>query len=174
MMISELAPKLVEMLLEVVPEAKLIGVLRDPTSLPDMERAASARGVRLHIIPAVRDDEVDAAFAALVPLKPDGLIVSTSNMARSAALASRHSIPAISHARDFVENGGLLGYGPGLPAAYRIKGLYTERILKGEKAADLPVQQLTKFELVVNLNTAKALGLTVPPSILARADEVIE
>jgi len=174
MMTSELAPKLFEMLLEVVPEARLIGVLREPNTPLDMERAASARNVRLHILPAVSGDEVDAAFAALVPLKPDGLIVSTLNRPRIAALASRHSIPAVSHARDFPENGGLLSYGPSQPAAYRIKGLYTGRILKGEKAADLPVQQPTKFELVVNLNTAKALGLTVPPSILARADEVIE
>jgi putative tryptophan/tyrosine transport system substrate-binding protein len=174
LMISELVPKLLEMLLEVVPEAKLIGVLRDPNSPLDIERAASARNVRLHILPAFSFDEIDAAFAALVPLQPDGLIVYTATRARSAALASRHSIPAISHARDFPENGGLLSYGPSQPDAYRIKGLYTGRILEGAKPADLPVQQPTRFELVVNLNTAKALGLTVPPSILARADEVIE
>jgi putative ABC transport system substrate-binding protein len=169
-----LAPKLLEMLLEVVPEARLIGVLRDASSPLDIEHAASARNVRLHILPAFSFDEVDAAFAALVPLKPDGLIAYTVPRARIATLASRHSIPAISYARDFPENGGLLGYGPSQPAAYRIKGLYTGRILKGEKTADLPVQQPTKFELVVNLNTAKSLGLTVPPSILACADEVIE
>ena len=174
LMHSELALKLLEMLLEVVPEARLIGVLRDPSSPLDIEHAASARNVRLHILPAFSFDEVDAALAALVPLKPDGLIVYSATRLRSAALASRHSLPAISYARDFPENGGLLGYGPNLPAAYRIKGIYTGRILKGEKAADLPVQQPTRFELVVNLNTAKALGLAVPPSILARADEVIE
>jgi ABC-type uncharacterized transport system substrate-binding protein len=174
MMVSELAPKLLEMLLEVVPEAKLIGVLREPTSPLDMERAASARNVRIDIIPAVGDGEVDAAFAALVPLKPDGLIVFTLNRTRIAALAARHSLLTISHARDFAENGGLLSYGPRLPAAYRIKGIYAGRLLKGEKAADLPVQQPTTFELVVNLKTAKALGLTIPPSLLARADEVIE
>jgi len=174
LMHSELALKLFEMLLEVVPEARLIGVLRDPSSPLDIEHAASARNVRLHILPAFSFDEVDAALAALVPLKPDGLIVYSATRLRSAALASRHSLPAISYARDFPENGGLLGYGPNLPAAYRIKGIYTGRILKGEKAADLPVQQPTRFELVVNLNTAKALGLAVPPSILARADEVIE
>jgi len=173
-MTIELAPKLIEMLLEVVPEAKLIGVLPEPTSPLDMERAASARNVRLHIRPAVLDGEVDAAFAALVPLKPDGLIVSTLNRPRIAALATRHSIPAVSHARDFSENDGLLSYGPSQPAGYRMKGLYAGRILKGEKPADLPVQQPTRFELVVNLKTAKELGLTIPPAILARADEVIE
>jgi putative ABC transport system substrate-binding protein len=171
LMHSELAPKLLEMLLEVVPEAKLIGVLRDPSSPLDIEHAASARNVRLHILPAFSFDEVDAAFAVLVPLKPDGLIVYTATRARSADLASHHSLPAISYARDFPENGGLLSYGPSITAAYRIKGLYTGRILKGEKAADLPVQQPTTF---VNLTTAAALGLTVPPSILARADKVIE
>jgi ABC-type uncharacterized transport system substrate-binding protein len=174
MMTSELAPKLLEMLLEVVPKAKLIGVLREPASPVDMETAASARNVRVHIMPAVGDGEVDAAFAALVPLRPDGLIVFTLNRPRIAALASRHSIPAVSHARDFPESGGLLSYGASLPAAYRIKGVYTGRILKGEKAADLPIQQPTTFELVVNLKTAQALGLTIPPSILARATEVIE
>jgi putative ABC transport system substrate-binding protein len=171
---SELALKLFEILLEVVPEAKLIGVLRDPNSTLDMEHAARARSVRLHVLTAVAFDEVDAAFAALMPLKPDGLIAYTVSRARIAALVSHHSIPAISYARDFPENGGLISYGPSIPAAYRIKGLYTGRILKGEKPADLPVQQPTRFELVVNLNTAKALGVTVPPSILARADEVIE
>ena len=174
LMISEMVPKLLEMLLEVVPEAKLIGVLRDPSSPLDIEHAASARNVRLHILPTFSSDEVDAAFAALVPLKPDGLIVSTVNRAHIAALAARHSIPAIAATRDFPENGGLLSYGPSIPAAYRIKGIYTARILKGERAADLPVQQPTRFELVINLKSAQALGITIPTSILARADEVIE
>jgi putative tryptophan/tyrosine transport system substrate-binding protein len=175
LMISELVPKLLEMLLEVVPQAKLIGVLRDPKSpLEDIEHAASARNVRLHILSAASNDEVDAAFAAILPLKPDGLINYGLGRVRTAALVSRHSIPAIAHNRDFPENGGLLSYGPSQPAAYRVKGLYTGRILKGEKAAELPVQQPTRFELVVNLKSAKELGLTIPPSILARADEVIE
>jgi putative ABC transport system substrate-binding protein len=171
---SEMAPKLLELLLELIPEAKLIAVLRDPNSLLDIESAASVRGVRLHVIPAASDDEVDAAFATLLQLRPDGLIAPTLNRIRIASLATRHSLPAISHARDFPENGGLLSYGASQPAAYRIKGIYTGRILKGEKAADLPVQQPTKFELVLNLKTAKALGLTVPQPLLARADEVIE
>ena len=175
LMISELAPKLLEMLLEVVPDAKLIGVLRDPTSPPDnIEHAASTRNVRLHILPALNFDEVDAAFAALVPLKPDGLIAYTIPRTRIADLVTCHSLPAISHARDFPENGGLLSYGPSITAAYRIKGLYTGRILKREKAADLPIQQPATFELVINLKTATALDVTIPPSILARATEVIE
>jgi len=102
------------------------------------------------------------------------LLVYTGNRPRIAALVSRHSIPAIALYRDFVEAGGLLSYGPSIPDTYRIKGVYTGRILKGDKPADLPVQQPIKFELVINLKTATALGLTVPPSILARADEVIE
>jgi ABC-type uncharacterized transport system substrate-binding protein len=122
----------------------------------------------------VTDREVDAAFATLLDMKLDGLIVYTLNRPRIAALALRHSVPTVSHARDFPENGGMLSYGPSQPAAYLIKGIYAGRILKGEKAADLPVQQPTKFELVINLKTAKALGLTVPQSLLARADEVIE
>jgi putative ABC transport system substrate-binding protein len=174
LMSSELVPKLLEMLLEVVPQARLIGLLRDPSSPLDIEYAASARNVRLHTLPAVSFDEVDAAFAVLLPLKPDGLIVHTLSRARIAALAARHSIPAIAHFRDFPEEGGLLSYGPSIPDAYHVKGLYTGRILKGEKAADLPVQQPTRFELVINLKSAHELGLTIPPLLLARADEVIE
>jgi len=109
-----------------------------------------------------------------VPLKPDGLIAYTIPRTRIADLVTCHSLPAISHARDFPENGGLLSYGPSITAAYRIKGLYTGRILKGEKAADLPIQQPATFELVINLKTATALDVTIPPSILARATEVIE
>jgi putative ABC transport system substrate-binding protein len=174
MVSGELVPKLAELLLEVVPQAKLIGLLRDPTSLLDMTNTANARGVRFEVLPAVTEREVDAAFATLLQQRPDGLIAYTLNRRQIAALALRHSLPTVSHARDFVETGGLLSYGPSQPAAYRIKGIYTGRILKGEKAADLPVQQPTKFELLINLQTAKALGLTVPQSLLARADEVIE
>ena len=174
MQISELQPKLFELFLELVPRAKLIGVLRDPNSTLDIGDVAAARNVRIHVLSAVTETEVDEAFAALVQLPLDGIIAYTFSRDRIAALASRHSLPAVSHARDFPENGGLLSYGPSLPDAYRIKGIYTARILKGEKAADMPVQQPTKFELVINLKTAKALGLTVPHSLLQRADEVIE
>jgi ABC-type uncharacterized transport system substrate-binding protein len=174
MLTNELVPKLVELLLELVPRAKLIGLLRDPNSPLDMRDVTTARNVRVHILPAVTDSEVDQAFAALVQLQADGLIAYTLNRSHIAALALRYRLPAVSYARDFPENGGLLRYGPSLPDAYRIKGISTGRILKGEKAADMPVQQPTKFELVINLNTAKALGLTVPRSLLARADEVIE
>jgi putative ABC transport system substrate-binding protein len=139
-----------------------------------MRDVTAARDVRIHMLPAVTDGEIDAAFATLLQLQPEGLIAYTLGRARISALASRYSLPAVSHARDFPETGGLLSYGPSLPDAYRIKGIYTGRILKGEKAADLPVQQPTKFELVINLKTAKALGLTVPPTLLARADELIE
>jgi putative tryptophan/tyrosine transport system substrate-binding protein len=171
---GELIPKLLELLLELIPGAKLIGLLRDTTSPLDLQEAARAKGVRLHILEAVTPSDIDATFATLVELQLGGLIVYSLNRARIAALALRHAVPAIALFRDFPEAGGLLSYGPSIPAAYRIKGIYTGRILKGEKPADLPVQQPTTFELVVNLNTARALGLTVPPLILARADEVIE
>jgi putative ABC transport system substrate-binding protein len=174
MLTNELVPKLVELLLEVVPRAKLIGLLRDPNSPLDMHDVAAARNVQVHILSAVTDSEVDEAFAALAKLKPDGLIAYTLNRPRIAGLALQHALPAVSYARDFPENGGLLRYGPSLPDAYRIKGIYTGRILKGEKAADMPVQQPTKFELVINMKTANALGITMPPTLLARADEVIE
>jgi putative ABC transport system substrate-binding protein len=174
MLTGELVPKLFELLLELVPGAKLIGLLRDPNSALDIRDVAAARNVGVHVLPAVTDSEVDEAFAALVKLPLDGVIAYTLTRARIAALALRNSLPAVSYARDFSENGGLLSYGPSLPDAYRIKGIYTGRILKGEKAADLPVQQPNKFELLINLKTAKALGLTVPHSLLQRADEVIE
>jgi putative tryptophan/tyrosine transport system substrate-binding protein len=171
---GELVPKLLELLLEVVPEARLIGLLRDPASPLDVQEVARARGVRVLILQAITSGEIDAAFATLVELRPGGLLVYTGNRARIAALTLRHSIPAISLWRQFPEAGGLISYGPSLAAVYHQVGIYTGKILKGAKPADLPVQQPTKFELVVNLKTAKALGLTIPPTILARADEVIE
>ena len=136
--ISELLPKLFELFLELVPKAKLIGLLRDPNMTLDMRDIAAARNVGVQVLPAVTESEIDEAFAALVQLPLDGVIAYTLTRARIAALASRHSLPAVSYARDFPENGGLLGYGPSLPDAYRIKGTYTGRILKGEKAADMP------------------------------------
>jgi putative ABC transport system substrate-binding protein len=174
LMSGELIPKLLELLLEVVPEARLIGVLRNPTNPLDLQEAAGAKGVQLHILQAATLGEVDAAFATLVGLQPGGLIVYSLNRARIAALALRHSVPAIAVYRDFPEAGGLISYGATIPDGFRIRGVYAGRILKGEKPADLPVQQPTRFELIINLKTAEALGLTIPQTLLLRADEVIE
>jgi len=174
MMGTELTPKLLELLLELVPQARLIVLLVDPTIPRDAEATARAKGVQIHVLKVVTESEIDAAFASLVQLQADGLIVDSLGRAYIAALALRHAVPAIAVFRDFPDAGGLLSYGPSIPAAYRIKGIYAGRILNGERPADLPEQQPTKFELVINLKTAKALGLTVPQAILARADEVIE
>jgi putative ABC transport system substrate-binding protein len=135
--------------------------------------------VQLHILTAATESEIDAAFATLVQLHAGALLVGTDSFLsnrreRLVALASRHAVPAIYESRYFAAAGGLISYGPSQMTAARLAGTYVGKILKGTKPSDLPVQQPTKFELVVNLQTAKALGLKVPPSILARADEVIE
>jgi len=181
LMFAELMPKRLELLLEVVPQAKVIGLLANPDELStervlaNVQEAARAKRVDLHILKALTESEIDGAFATLVQLQADGLVLGpTGFRPQIAALALRHSVPAIAPQRDFVISGGLLSYGPSITAAYYLKGIYAGRILKGEKAADLPVQQPTTFELVVNLKTAETLGLKVPPSILARATEVIE
>jgi putative tryptophan/tyrosine transport system substrate-binding protein len=181
LMSDELMPKRLELLLEVVPQARVIALLVNPDELSNeriighMQEAARAKRVDLRVLKPRTESETDAAFATLVELQPDGLVLAQIGFRpQIAAMALRHSVPAIAPQRDFPISGGLLSYGPSLLAAYHLKGIYTGRILKGEKPADLPVQQPTTFELVVNLKTAAALGLTVPPSILARADEVIE
>jgi putative ABC transport system substrate-binding protein len=182
MMLAELMPKRLELLLEVVPQARVIALLVNPDELSTesiighAQEAARAKRVDLHILKArTEESEIDGVFASLVQLQADGLVLGqTGFRPQIAALALRHGAPAIAPQRDFPDVGGLFSYGPSLTDAYHLKGMYTGRILKGEKAADLPVQQPSRFELVVNLKTAKALGLTVPPSILARADEVIE
>jgi putative tryptophan/tyrosine transport system substrate-binding protein len=143
------------------------------------QEAARAKGVQLPILKASTEREIDAAFASLIELHAAGLVVAAdsflnSRRERLAALAARHAVPAIYDFREYAAAGGLVSYGPSLTAANRQVGVYAGKILKGAKPSDLPVEQPTKFELVVNLKTAKALGLTVPPSILARADEVIE
>jgi len=137
------------------------------------------KGVRLQILKAGSESEIDAAFVSLVQLKAGALVVGPdpflySRREQLAALASRHAVPAIYPVRENVASGGLISYGPSMEAVYRQQGLYAGRILEGAKPADMPVQQATTFELVINLKTAKELGITVPPSILARADEVIE
>jgi ABC-type uncharacterized transport system substrate-binding protein len=179
----ELVPKRLELLSELVPEARVIALLVNPTGpsscLEDVQNAARTKGVELPILKAATASEIDAAFASLVELRAGALLVGpdpffNDRREQLVALASHHALPTSYEWRESVAAGGLISYGPSLTAAYRQVGIYAGRILKGAKPADLPVQQPTTFELVVNLKTAKALGLTVPPSILARADEVIE
>jgi putative tryptophan/tyrosine transport system substrate-binding protein len=141
--------------------------------------AARAMGVQLPILKAGTESEIDAAFASLAELHAGGLVVGAdpfffARREKLLVLASRHAVPAIYDWREFVATGGLISYGSSLTAIWRQVGIYAGRILNGAKPADLPIQRPTKFELVVNLKTAKALGLTVPPSILSRADEIIE
>jgi putative ABC transport system substrate-binding protein len=145
----------------------------------EMQEAARAKGVQLPILYAGSESEIDAAFASLVQGNADALVVTAEPFINSrreqiVALAARHAVPAIYGIREYAAAGGLISYGASLSAAYRQVGIYAGTILKGTKPADLPVQQSAIFELVVNLNTAKTLGLTVPPSILSRAEEVIE
>jgi putative tryptophan/tyrosine transport system substrate-binding protein len=163
----------------------MIALLVNPISpstehvMPAVQEAARAKGVQLHILKASTESEIDAAFAALVQRKAGALVVSAGpffyyRRAQLAVLAARHAVPAIYELREYATAGGLISYGTSLPAVFRQVGIYTGKILKGAKPADLPVLQPTTFELVINLKTAKAIGLTIPPSILTRADEVIE
>jgi putative ABC transport system substrate-binding protein len=144
-----------------------------------VQKAAGAKGIGLHILKAGTESEIDASFATLAQQNPDALLVASdpffdSRHEQLEALASCYAVPTIYPWRIFADAGGLISYGPNLTAVERQLGTYAGKILNGAKPADLPVQQPTTFELVVNLKTAKSLGLTVPPSILARADEVIE
>ncbi len=184
--LAEIAAKRLQLLFELVPAATLIGYLRNPTNpvyaeteTKEVQIAARALGVRLLFLNASRQGEIDAAFADLVQQRAAALLVSADGFLLThpdqiAALAARNAVPAIYSWRQAMAVGGLISYGTDFLDAWRRAGVYTGRILRGERPADLPVQRVTKFELVVNLKAAKALGLTVPQSILARADEVIE
>jgi putative ABC transport system substrate-binding protein len=182
---GQLGAKRVELLHELVPQIGDIAVLVNPNN-PNTERdsvdvkaAARAVGIQVHLLEATTVPEIDAAFASLIEQKCGALLVSPdafflSNRDRLVGWAARQAVPAVYYTRDYADAGGLLAYGANFASMYREGGRYVGRILKGEKPADLPVVQPTKFELVINLITAKALGLTVPPTLLARADEVIE
>jgi putative tryptophan/tyrosine transport system substrate-binding protein len=176
--------KRVELISELVPETRALADLVNPNfpgvegDIRAVQEAARARGLQLRILSAATESEIDAAFASLVELQARALLVGDptyfGRREQIVALAARYAIPTIYDFRVYVAAGGLISYGTNLTDTYRNVGTYVGKILKGAKPADLPVQQPTKFELVVNLKTAKVLGLTVPPSILVRADEVIE
>jgi putative ABC transport system substrate-binding protein len=184
-LVATLAAKHFELLHETVPNTELIGYLKNPTTASadvdtrDILAAAKSLGQKLRIVEAQTDSELDASFATLVQQRAGALVVGgdpffLTRRARIVELAAQHRLPTIYPLKEYVAAGGLMSYGTSITEALRIAGLYAGKILKGEKPADLPVQQSTKVELVVNLNTAKALGLTVPQTLLARADEVIE
>ncbi len=149
------------------------------TTTRDVQGAARTLGLELHVLNASSERDFDGVFAKLIELRAGGLVIGgdpffTSRIEQLAAMAVHHAVPVIYQWREFAVAGGLLSYGSDITDAYRLAGNYTGRILKGDKPADLPVQQATKVELIVNLKTAKALGLTVPTALLVRADEVIE
>ena len=180
-----LGRKLLELLRELVPRAGLIAVLYNPTAsyakdnVKDIQDAARALGQPIHIVSAGAENELDAAVASMARERAQALLILssplfTSRRERLVSLAVRYALPAIYSNRESAVSGGLMSYGASTSDAYRQAGVYVGRILKGAKPADLPVLQPTTFELVINLNTAKALGITIPPSLLLRADEVIQ
>lgn len=182
---AELGPKLLALLHELVPMATVIALLINPTRTTadtvsrEMQAAARTLALQLHVLRASTERDLDAAFATLVQLRAAALVIAadaffTSRVEQLAALATRHSVPAIYPYREFASAGGLMSYGASLADSYRLAGVYTGKILMGARPADLPIQQSTKVQLIMNLKTAKALGLTIPPALIARADEVIE
>jgi putative tryptophan/tyrosine transport system substrate-binding protein len=182
---SELISKRLGMLHELIPAAKVVGLLVDQADpraeaqVADMTEAARGIDLQIHIANASNEDEIDKAFARISQVGARGLLVGTGEFLRRRAeqvvrLAAQQNLPAIYQYREFAKAGGLISYGTSLVDSYRQAGLYTGRVLKGEKPGDLPVLQAAKFDLVINLKTAKALGLTIPPGVLAIADEVIE
>jgi len=180
------APKRLELLHELVPKARVFALLVDPTDAAiaetntrDTQAAASKLGLELHVLNASTERDFDSVFAELIRLRAGGLVIGNGAyfVARNgqlAELAIRHAVPAVHSTREFVAAGGLMSYGGSIADSYRQVGVYTGRILKGEKPADLPVQQASKVEFYINLKTAKALGLNVPNTLIGRADEVIE
>jgi putative ABC transport system substrate-binding protein len=183
---TELEPKRLELLHELVPTASIIALLVNPTSpilaeftTKDLHSAARTRGLELLVLNASSERECDTVFANLRQLRVGGLVIASdaffsSRLEQLGALAIRYAVPAVYQFREFAVAGGLMTYGSSLTDPFRQAGTYTGRVLKGEKPADLPVQQVTKIELIINLKTAKALGLTIPLPLLGRADEVIE
>ena len=182
---QELGPKRLELLHELVPTATVVAVLVNPSYpgaeilLRDLQVAARTLALQIHVLHASTEHELDTAFASLVQLRAGALVIGPDSFFNSrsellAALTVRHAVPAIFQYREFAAAGGLMSYGGSFTEGYRQLGVYTGRVLKGEKPADLPVQQVTKVELIINLNAAKALGLEVSPMLLGRADEVIE
>ena len=181
-----LVPKELELLHELVPTARVMALLVNPTDTAiaeteskEMLSAAHSLGLELLVLNASTERDFDAVFTKVIQLRAGGLVIGPepffiSRSEQLAALTVRHAVPAVFETRQFTEVGGLLSYGADVTEAYRLAGIYTGRVLKGDKPANLPVQQSTKVELYINLKTAKALGLTIPPSLLATADEVIE
>jgi putative ABC transport system substrate-binding protein len=181
----ELTPKLLDLLVDLVPRAKSVALLVNQINpvgasiITNMQQATGAKGVQLHVINAGTEQEIKQAFAKLDELQADALVVGADPFFFAAreqlvTLTSSRTVPAIYFAREFALAGGLMSYGSSLMAATRQAGVYAGKILRGAKPVELPVEQPTKFELIINLKTAKALGLTVPLSLIARADEVIE
>ena len=183
---AQVGPKRLQLLHELVPKATAIALLVNPTNpknaeatTKDLQAAASARGLKLHVLDAATESDLDSVFPKLLALKVAGLVVANETFFANrseqlAALSVLHAVPTAHQSREFALAGGLLGYGGNIKELHGQAGVYTGRILKGEKPADLPIQQVTKVEFVVNLRTAKLLGVTVPPSLLAGADEVVE
>jgi putative tryptophan/tyrosine transport system substrate-binding protein len=184
----EMTPKRLQVLRELLPTMTIMAVLVNPTNAPatvetevrQVQAAAHTLGLQMvQVLQASTERDLDSAFSTLIQRRAGGLVISADTFfsgksVELAALASRHAVPTISPYRDFVTAGGLMSYGGSVTELYRLAGVYTGRILKGEQPADLPVQQVTKVQLAINLKTAKALGLTVPTSLIGRADEIIE